>query len=666
MGSAAPTVAGSRGDVALRAAIVAAGLISLSLIATEGDPQLSNARFAIPFAIGVAALVLAVRRAPPWLLRGVPDLSPGGLGLFRVALGIGLLLTADYVRDRLPRDPLVIGQGRSDPAFLRFGLAQELAQHPDLLQALSTMTIVAIVAFLLGALPRLSFALIVAGFTLQLLGRVQVDGNHDLDLPLMAIWTMLFVPWHAAPGLSTVVRRLRGRSDPVRASARLGFAVWLPGLTLGIGLAAGAYAKLVHSGLAWVGDGAVRFHFVQDAASAPVDWGLWVAGQQQLAVLLSAAAIAIEGVFIVHAFLRGWRVRLAFGLLGASLFLSFFVFMGIRWLPWWMLLLAFLPWEQLAGALRALPQRTVLIDGGCPMCRGTARVLHSLDLADRVTFSDARDEAERERMAPGITRKEALREMVVVTPSNGRQDVGFAGYRALSTSIPPLWPLAVASRVPGVPRVGDAVYRKVAKRRSRDGCDDERCAVDDTRQEGGLPAPAPLARSRAWVTAPLAATVALLFAQQIAVSVKGIEREPLLSNYPMYSGTFASTHEFDEATASSFSTYTFATGEAGDDVTSAVQSVPRADSSLVDAVRNAAHEGTVPTAECERAHGAASGVARRLGRPLARVAVLVDQRAFDWGEGRFYSKLSHKTLGVLDLARCEVQRPGAVDGAPAA
>lgn len=533
MGHATATDGAGSAAVARWAAVAAAVLIGLALALTSGDDQLSSPAFAIPFALGACALVVAVRHAPPWLLRGVPDLSPDGLALFRVALGIGLLATADYVRDRLPQEPLVPGQGRSDAAFFNFSLAQELAQHPRWLQAISTLTIVAVVAFLVGALPRLSFAALVAGFTLQLLGRVQFDGNHDVDLPLMAMWTMLFVPWHAAPGASSWLRRRRGRADPpLDPRARLGFAVWLPGLTLGVGLLAGAHAKLSDSGFSWISDGAVRYHFVRDAGSAPVDWGLWIAGHETLAVAMSAAAIGVEALLVVHAFLRGWRVRLALGLVAASLFASFYLFMGIRWLPWWVLLLAFVPWEQLAGALRRA----------------------------------------RGRASPAI-------------------------------------------------------------------------------------APAPAAR--AGVTLPLAATIALLVAQQVAVSAKHIEREPLLSNYPMYALTYASTGEFDEANVSAFSDYSFRTGATGADVTAFVRRVPRADSAFIDAILGAAADGSIPGRECERARRSAAGVAQRLGRPLHQVGVRVDERAFDWAQRRFVSKRSNASLGVLDLTGCTVRRDAA-------
>jgi hypothetical protein len=134
--------------------------------------------------------------------------------------------------------------------------------------------------------------------------------------------------------------------------------VWLPGLTIGLAFAAAALEKLRRSGLAWITDGAVRYHFVEDAANAPFTLGRWVATQPGLAVLLSLAGIAVEAAFIAVIFCRSWRARAMFGLAGAGLMAGFYVFQGIRWWPWWVLFAAFLPWSRGdAHAAHAAPSR---------------------------------------------------------------------------------------------------------------------------------------------------------------------------------------------------------------------------------------------------------------------------------------------------------------------
>jgi len=116
----------------------------------------------------------------------------------------------------------------------------------------------------------------------------------------------------------------------------------------------------------------------------------------------------------------------------------------------------------------------VLFDGGCPMCRRTVRRLHRLDWLNRLTFADATDPERRERMAPGLTEAEIMREMYVVEPS-GRSG-GFDAVLRISRAIPLLWPLWIVASLPGVRQIGHAVYRRIAANRIRRGkCTDEFC-----------------------------------------------------------------------------------------------------------------------------------------------------------------------------------------------
>jgi hypothetical protein len=76
-------------------------------------------------------------------------------------------------------------------------------------------------------------------------------------------------------------------------------------------------------------------------------------------VLLSFGALAIEAVFILNIFFPGPWIRAAFGLLGVATFGGFYVFQGVFWGPWWIILTAFLPWELIgrraAGESRMQP-----------------------------------------------------------------------------------------------------------------------------------------------------------------------------------------------------------------------------------------------------------------------------------------------------------------------
>ena len=116
----------------------------------------------------------------------------------------------------------------------------------------------------------------------------------------------------------------------------------------------------------------------------------------------------------------------------------------------------------------------VLFDGGCPMCRRTARRLHRLDWRHRLTFADGTDPARRERLAAGLTEEQIMREMWVIEPA-GRYG-GFDAVLRISRVVPLLWPFWIIASLPGIRQIGDAVYRRIAANRTRRGkCTDEFC-----------------------------------------------------------------------------------------------------------------------------------------------------------------------------------------------
>ena len=122
------------------------------------------------------------------------------------------------------------------------------------------------------------------------------------------------------------------------------------------------------------------------------------------------------------------------------------------------------------------PRLVVLIDGGCPMCRRTARALHAIDWLDRLAFADGTDAPTRHRWAPGLDEAAVLREMFVVQPS-GARDAGYEGYLQIAKVVPLLWPFRLIGPLPGIRQAGAAAYRWIAARRQRHGrCNDEFCS----------------------------------------------------------------------------------------------------------------------------------------------------------------------------------------------
>ena len=131
------------------------------------------------------------------------------------------------------------------------------------------------------------------------------------------------------------------------SSQEYGYTLWLPGVVLGMTLLAAAFAKLTHGGLGWVTNGTVKYHFMTDAGNAPVSWGAQLGFYPTLAVLLSLLAVSIEATAIWGALSKRYSIRAITGLTCVFLLSGFWLFQGVFWPGWWLLLLAFLPWHLL-------------------------------------------------------------------------------------------------------------------------------------------------------------------------------------------------------------------------------------------------------------------------------------------------------------------------------
>ena len=292
------------------------------------------------------------------VFRGVPSLSPAAFGLFRIAFGLGLLLVMTAYED-LPSTAVPVDQQQGESWFAQLRGVEWLAGDPGALAVVNTVTIAAIALFTVGLLARIGYSIAAVGCALAALVQVAATGTaHDWGLPAVTLLCLLIVPWgESGLGLDALLRRRRGTSLPDVPSRRYGLAVWIPGLTMGVGLLAAAYAKFANSGVEWVTGGAVKYHFVEDARHAPVDWGLRLTSVDELAVLMALLAVTVEATVILVTLSPRPAVRLAFGVMVSSLLAGFFLFQGVFWATWWTLLLAFVPWEPIYRGARRLLQR---------------------------------------------------------------------------------------------------------------------------------------------------------------------------------------------------------------------------------------------------------------------------------------------------------------------
>jgi len=315
-----------------------------------------------------AALLAAVPRVPLFLwglpaflwvwwrsmlARAVPPLTARTLGQFRVVFG--LVLFCVVLSDPPPVLPLEL---HTNVNWLSdWAPVHALAASATACRSLHVTTLVLGGLFVLGLWTRPAYVALVVGIFISRLVELQGRGMHDWDLAMPTLFVLTVVPW--GDGFSLDSRLRRRSSGEVRSGTHYGLAIWIPGLMLGLGLVAAAYAKLNESGLAWVTSGAVKYHFLEDAATAPFTWGVWVASHPTVAVLMSLAVIVTETFFIGIIFVRDpWR-RFALGCVGLSMFAGFYVFQGIVWSPWVMLFTALLPWPLLdRGAVPLAPAPT--------------------------------------------------------------------------------------------------------------------------------------------------------------------------------------------------------------------------------------------------------------------------------------------------------------------
>lgn len=120
----------------------------------------------------------------------------------------------------------------------------------------------------------------------------------------------------------------------------------------------------------------------------------------------------------------------------------------------------------------------VLFDGLCPLCQRSMQSLQRLDWRRRLHFQDCRDSANLPPSAVPLDLKSMLHEMHLVTPDRKRVHTGFAAFRWIAWRIPVLFPFAWMMYIPGVPWLGRAWYRWVAKNRyNLAPCKDGVCRV---------------------------------------------------------------------------------------------------------------------------------------------------------------------------------------------
>ena len=310
--------------------------------------------------VAAGALRLALRRgAGPAITRGIPELRAEILGFFRFFYAAFLFLALANSRSRL-------APGSVADAWPDWRWVAWLAGRTDVMAALEYGLFALLVLFAIGLFTQVAYWLIAAGMMACVLVSIQ-SHESSVHVWIVAAFTILCLipaPWHATPlSVDDTIRRWRGRASARGLRGKsYGYAVWMPGFILGTVWASAAYSKM-EGGLDWILGGAVKYHWVIDAAKgAPVEWGLWVASHHWASVLMSFSGVFFETVFVLSVFAKPGRWRNVLALTGLPVLVGFYLFHNVLWWPWWLVYLSFaIPWtglhDLLASRVRPLTSR---------------------------------------------------------------------------------------------------------------------------------------------------------------------------------------------------------------------------------------------------------------------------------------------------------------------
>lgn len=368
--------------------------------------------------------------------------------------------------------------------------------------------------------------------------------HHPQTLPTLALWALAVGPiggaW-AVDALRVRVRRARRELSwqPVRHLDRTDPLARLPIRTiqwlLVLAYLSAGLSKLDIGGLEWLNGYRILYHFAESAMTGSA-LAAFVGELPFSAATLALLSLMFELTFAVAVLVP--RMTLPYVITGTFFHVGIYVLIRAPFVGWPLLYVVFI--ENLrrgrsaarrvqgaeqpnrlelapAGTGKAATLRppgpehapwTVYYDDQCPLCVRSMVILDALDVRRRLAYVGIG------RIVPGVHDETATRERAGRTPS-AREDLspdalrhamhvldprggvhrGFFAFRALSRTLPPLWPVLPVLHLPGAAKVGSQVYARVARRRLRVTCRAGACRPDTRRSALGLPRPGPEAEA---------------------------------------------------------------------------------------------------------------------------------------------------------------------------
>ncbi len=333
----------------LEATTVAFGLIAVIAFVLAAGERVLPPRLAAR--IPLRDLFIYPGDAAASFLRSIAGRIPVGsaeqVAVFRIVFGFALL--ALFLEQRV--GPASVLESTNALTWLHQWLLAPFVRAPLLTQFVLPWLLVWSVLFIAGAATRFSYLMLTLGALAWATLMTTRLGYHMVSALLVALLCLIPSRWADAWSVDAWWRRRHLKAaDKATSPKEYGYTIWIPGVVIGVVFAAAAVAKLHESGIAWILNGTVKYHFLSDAASAPVDWGLRVGLHPKLAVALSFGAILIESTIVFGAFARRYVYRAIAGIAAVALLSGFALFQGLFWPAWWLLLVSFLPWHWLVRA----------------------------------------------------------------------------------------------------------------------------------------------------------------------------------------------------------------------------------------------------------------------------------------------------------------------------
>jgi predicted DCC family thiol-disulfide oxidoreductase YuxK len=245
-------------------------------------------------------------------------------------------------------------------------------------------------------------------------------------------------------------------------------AIWV---TTALVFFAAGVSKLRHSGLTWIFSDhlailLVRHQYYVSDGEPLTAWGPIIASYAWAARALAAVAVLTEVLYPLALF--STRARIVLVPAGIGFLVGIRLLMGPTFEPFVLCNMFWVPWEWLGHRLSAYlgtgSRYTLVYDGACGMCRGTAGVLARTDLLGRLELVDVTGTRDLPSRFAGLTLEECLDQMWLIAP-DGKRYGGFEAYRRLSRLLPVLWPIAPVLRLPAARPLGSRAYAFIAARR---------------------------------------------------------------------------------------------------------------------------------------------------------------------------------------------------------